>query len=237
MDNAREEFWRLADTERLSAEYGADRKLEWLSSAPVDALLDVCRQYRFFTESYPADLGLLVGRVPFGRLKSLLAEVLSEELGSGRPEEAHLELWDSFLRSLGVPSDAIPAAPEPRNALLLSAMRRSMLEETTAFTIGLRGMGGECLCQVYLTAMHEHLRRHPYVRANAETIDWRFWRIHVGEADISHRETVRAAVSEYMDLHPDSVEPLCAGYLAGKSTFDQFWENVYSSHCSSLRST
>jgi hypothetical protein len=80
-----QQFWKLADSSKTEAEFLADRKLKELQNLPIESLRNIFVQYRYFTIYYIADMALLVHRLPFGKLRSLLAEFLSEELGDGSP--------------------------------------------------------------------------------------------------------------------------------------------------------
>lgn len=44
-----ETFWRLADDNKVLAEYKVDRNLHYLRSAPPEILKKIFVQYRFFT--------------------------------------------------------------------------------------------------------------------------------------------------------------------------------------------
>src|ERR1043166_2318211 len=65
-------FWELADATRVQMEYVADRRLKWMQTAPLASVQRVLAQYRFFTIYYISDLALLVHRLPFSKLRSLL---------------------------------------------------------------------------------------------------------------------------------------------------------------------
>src|SRR5262245_57039718 len=52
------DFWWFADSERTAADYRVDRDLRYLRVAPLDVLRRIFVQYRFFTHSYIADLGI-----------------------------------------------------------------------------------------------------------------------------------------------------------------------------------
>ena len=88
-------------------------------------------------------------------------------------------------------------------------------------------MGGECLCQIYLTAMYKFITQNPYLQANQGAIDWEFWRIHIGEEDIHHRHQVRQAINEIVEQDPTCIANLAAGYQTAKSNWDSFWDNSY----------
>ena len=141
-----EQFWQLANDTRLETEYLTDQKLQYLQSAPLDVLQQICLQYRYFVRDYPNNLSILVSKIPYGNFKSLMAEILAEELGSGHFQRAHLNLWDNFLISIGIESQVLPDSLHPDNFKLLAELKQLTLDKPVGYVIGLCGMGGECLC-------------------------------------------------------------------------------------------
>lgn len=103
------------------------------------------------------------------------------------------------------------------------------------YVIGLWGMGGECLCQVYLTAVYKNLIKNPYIQENKEKIDWEFWKIHTGEADIRHRLLVRESINRILEANPDGVEELAQGYQNAKDLWETFWGNIFAGAKTSLK--
>ncbi|WP_428267389.1 iron-containing redox enzyme family protein [Haliangium sp.] len=224
------EFWRLADTAKTQTEYLANERLHRLADAPFDVLQKILIQYRYFTIFYITDLALLVAKLPFGELRSLLADFLNDELGNGDHDAAHERLYDNFLMSLGLDAQELDRDPNRANLRLLDTLQQRVTSEGPAYAVGLRGMGGECLCQIYLAAMHEHFSKNPAIRERAKDLDWVFWDIHTGEVDIAHREKLKAALHEYVLENPDELPELVRGYVDAKSIFEQFWENIYSDY-------
>ena len=224
----RDAFWRFADQAKEATETLAAQRMRTLVDAPVDVLRHVCLQYRFFTLHYIQDLALLLARLPFGGLRSLLAQILSEELGEGDPDKAHPAVYDRFLASIGVPAAQLERCL-PDNRATLETLTAEMTRRSAAFGVGLRGMGGECLCQTYLATMHAHLRAHPWVCANEARIDWDFWTIHAGEADIVHAELTRRAIDEYLCEAPDVLPDLAAGYERSIGAWNAFWAAIFDS--------
>ena len=222
----RQVFWEFADRAKEATEALAEQKMTVLAHLPVEALRQVCTQYRFFTIHYISDLALLLAKLPFGGLRSLLSEILAEELGDGDASKAHPAIYDRFLASIGV-------QPEQRercvaaNAAILSALTEELRRRSPAFGVGLRGMGGECLCQTYLSVMFEHLRMHPYMREHANEIDWEFWTIHTGEVDIVHGELTRQAIDDYLQHDPSVLPDLAQGYERSITAWNQFWQNIF----------
>jgi hypothetical protein len=228
-----QEFWKHAEAGRMEAEFLADEKLQTLQTLPMSALRRIFVQYRYFTIYYIADMALLVHRLPFGKLRSLLAEFLSEELGEGSAPDAHPNLYDAFLLSVG--ADLADCKAIPSNIALLEDISQRVVQESCAQGIGLRGLGGECLCQLYLAAMHLHFRRNPAIVAIADKIDWRFWEIHIGEIDILHRVRLRAAIDEEITQSPECEQEIRVGYERSKAAWDQFWTNIFEAEpCLSL---
>lgn len=150
-------FWNIADETRLETEYKVDKKLKFLQSASHEDLQNICLQYRYFTQDFPNNLAVLLAKTPQGNFKSLIGEIVSEELGEGNPERAHLRLYDNFLVSIGIPENILEKSLYPENATLLNEISQLTFRQSQAYGIGLVGMGGECLCQIYLSNMYDNV--------------------------------------------------------------------------------
>jgi hypothetical protein len=224
------EFWKLADSARTQTEYVADDKLLRLAEVPLRILQKIFVQYRYFTIFYIADLALLVAKLPFGELRSLLADFLNDELGNGDSKSAHERLYDNFLLSIGLDEQEIGLASNHKNLQLLRDLQDRVGTRSVAYSVGLRGMGGECLCQVYLAAMHSHFTRNPAICELKYRVNWKFWDIHTGEVDIAHREKLKTAIRSFVTQHPEHLRDLLQGYKDAKEIFDTFWDNIYSEH-------
>ena len=220
-------FWELARYSFDLAEHYADTALRSLATAELETLKYVLVQYRWFTGSYPGDLGVLVSKLPPSRLRSLIGELITEETGNGEPSQAHLVLYDSFLISMGVTADWVSKSTNPMCIALLDAMRYQLMQGSYAFGIGLRGMGGECLCHAYLKAMNHYLLKNPIVQElrSSGTIDWRFWDLHAGEHDEAHSLATRAHIAEV--IGPGEMGDLCEGYLHAESKWKIFWSLAF----------
>jgi heme oxygenase-like protein len=235
--SALEAFWARAELSKLEARFAVAREMDVLPRLPIQALRAIALQYRYFTQAFVTDLALLVVRCPQGRLRSLLGQLVDEELGRGDPEQAHLQLYDRFLDSIGAiepgtSADELRGRVHPRVRELLAELRDRTAHRSPFYAIGMRGMGGECVCGVYFSVMYIHLRKHPFIIEHAPNIDWRFWDIHAGHADVEHNHLVRAAVSELLldGKHPDAVSEVAAGYDHGTATWDEFWTTIYGDH-------
>jgi len=222
----RTSFWQFADEAKEATEALAERKMRALPHMPIEALRQFCTQYRFFTIDYISDLALLLARLPFGSLRSLLSQILAEELGEGDARAAHPVVYDRFLASTGVAREDLDR-PLPANRGILAGLTDELSTRSPAFGVGLRGMGGECLCQTYLSVMFEHLREHPYLQQHASEIDWEFWTIHTGEQDIIHGELTRQAVDDYIRREPEALRELAQGYERSIGAWNQFWQNIF----------
>lgn len=220
-------FWELADETRLQTEYIADERLRWLQVASLPSLQRVFAQYRFFTISYISDLALLVHRLPFGKLRSLLAEFLNDELGNADAGLSHPNLYDNFLLSIGMERSSFETCADSANLMLLDEISQLMVTESPEQGVGLRGLGGECLCQLYLEAMHGHFSKNPNITAIAKQIDWRFWDIHAGELDISHRIRLREAIDQAVASSSNVESDIRKGYEKSKHAWEAFWTNIF----------
>lgn len=220
-----DEFWQMADDSRLAAEYSASADLAWVSDASLTGLQRIFLEYRVFTDHYADDLALLVARTPRGPLKTMMSELVYEELGSGDHRESHIDMLERFIRSLGV--KRVDQPTDPRNLAVLAEMRRLLTDEPVIYGIALRGMGGECVCQVYLTELHRQLRQNPYCQTNNDAIDWQFWDVHAGEPDLAHNRMIRGGVNEFLERHPESLPTLIEGYQRSKTMLLEFFGNIY----------
>lgn len=221
-----QKFWEHADEAKVNTQYVSDSKIAFLKDASFDEIKKVCIQYRYFVERYPTFLGLLVAKLPDGELRSLMAEILAEELGSGNFKGAHIVWYDNFLRSLGITEEDINTSLYPENSQILGQIEEFCHSEPYEYVVGMVGMGGECLCQIYLTAMHKYLSQNKIMIEMGKQVDWTFWTYHIGEEDIKHRELVRAAISNAA-VDGKGVGNLFTGYSVGKSEWDRFWDNNY----------
>ena len=235
--SAVEAFWARAELNKLEAKFAVAKEMSALPHLSIEALRAITLQYRYFTQAFVTDLALLVARCPEGRLRSLLGQLVNEELGCGDPEEAHLQLYDRFLKSIGAiepgtSTSELRACVHPKVHELLTELRDRTVNRSMFYAIGMRGMGGECVCGVYFSVMHVHLRKHPFIIENEASIDWRFWDIHAGHADVEHNQLVRAAVAELLleGEHPYAVNEVAAGFDHGTATWDEFWTTVYGDH-------
>ena len=118
-----EQFWQLANDTRLETEYFTAQNLQYLQTAPIEALRQICLQYRYFVRDYPNNLSILVSKLPYGNLKSLMAQILAEELGSGQFQKTHLTLWDNFLKSIGIDLQVLEDSLHPNNFKLLAELK------------------------------------------------------------------------------------------------------------------
>jgi hypothetical protein len=231
---ALETFWERATIKKLEARFAVAREMDVLPRLPVQSLRAITLQYRYFTQSFATDLADLVARCPQGSLRSLLGRLVSEELGDGDPSRSHLALYDRFLESIGAiergeSAQRLGERVHPKVQDLLAGLHERTLHRSPFYGIGMRGMGGECICGVYFSVMHVHLRQHPFVLEHQERIDWTFWDIHAGHADVEHHELVRAAVAELLRERgeADAVDQVQAGFDYGTSVWEAFWSTLY----------
>jgi hypothetical protein len=221
-------FWQLANITQSSEQYRIDKNLQYLNIAPLAVLKKIFIQYRFFTQYYITDLALLISKLPFGNLKTILADILYEELGNGDATNAHPQLYDCFLESIGISELEMEQADEYCISNL-KTIQSSLINQSWAYGVGLRGMGGECLCQIYLATMHTYFSKNPLIVAKQKEIDWRFWDIHIGEVDLHHQKIVKDAIDELIIRQPETMHDLISGYLESKKAWDLYWAQIYQS--------
>jgi hypothetical protein len=164
--------------------------------------------------------------MPSGTLRTVLAEILYEELGNGDLSFEHPRLYDDFLESIGVPKSALNDA-DIACVQYLKNVQKSLIKESWSYGVGLRGMGGECLCQVYLATMHEYFSTNPVIVEIQDKIAWKFWDIHIGEVDLHHQEIVRSAINECMIAHPEIITDLTNGYVQSLQAWDDYWGEIF----------
>jgi len=228
MNEAQNIFWDLVDQTKMTEKYRIDKNLQYLKVAPLNVLKNIFIQYRFFTHYYISDLGILISKMPFGKLKSILAEILNDELGNGKSKAAHPILYDNFLRSLGIKNEELQYESPTCMPYLLS-VQNSLNKNSWAYGVGLRGMGGECLCQIYLSTMHEYFSKNPEIEKIKQNLEWEFWDIHIGEIDLHHQTIVKNAISEIILEYPDFTKDLFDGYIESKTAWDEFWSQIFKS--------
>jgi len=226
-----DDFRRVADELQDTTIAHADDLFALVERADPQKLLSLLTQYRFFTIYYIPDLAILIARLRDGKLRSFLGSILSDELGHGDPAKAHPRLYDDFLRTIGAERDLDGLALK-ENVVLLDAVRGKLLDprRSTAYGVGLRGMGGECVCQIYLTKLYERLLRNPHVEAMRPRVDWRFWDLHAGEHDREHRHETRHQIHGELVLPSDEARAdLGRGYLESMVAWRRFWTNIFES--------
>jgi hypothetical protein len=235
-----EAFWDRAAISKLEAKFVVAKEMEAIPRLSLQQLRAIAFQYRYFTQAFATDLAVLIARCPEGSLRSLLGRLLNEELGEGNPEAAHMSLYDRFLHSIGaIEAGTSPAQlrdqVHPRVGALLHELRDRTAHHPLLYAIGMRGVGGECVCGVYFSVMHVHLRQHPFIVQHESQIDWSFWDIHAGHADLEHNELVRSAVKAFVHDNAGSpgVAELSDGFDYGTATWDAFWSTVYTEHIGS----
>jgi hypothetical protein len=219
------EFWKMAGAAWSTARHLADRNVQGLATADLPRLRSVLIQYRWFTSYFTGDLAVLVYKLPPSSLRTLLGQFVAEELGMGDPSQAHPAMYDRFLIGLGVTPEQLETQADPRNLALLADMREKLLSQPYMYGVGLRGMGAECLCQVYLEAVHHYLLKNPEVASRRKSLDWTFWDIHASEADQMHGEMTRQYIERLAT--EDNIPQLAAGYIEAERMFMQFWSHAY----------
>lgn len=227
-----EQFWQLTDEVQTDTLKHAESLFAFVETAPPASLISLLIEYRFYTIYYTTDLAILLSRMSDGSLRSFLAEVLYEELGDGDASLTHPRLYDDFLNSLNLTDVDLDSQALPANIKLMEDIRSALTnpDNSSIYGVGLRGMGGECVCQVYLAQLYEHLIKNPYIIENKEKIDWRFWDLHCGDHDIEHRIKTRRLIHEEIVMSDNgALAELGRGYSDSMQSWQSFWANVFDS--------
>ena len=222
-----EDFWHRADADALRMKYSLDVNLNVLQALPAADLRQLLLEYYAFTDRYTEDLGILLGRLGEGQLKDTLGDILEDEQGRGADLRSHRRLYSDFLVSLGIPAARVIDYRNAANLSILDQVTSRLRTCSLPFAIGARGMGGECLCQIYLEVMYEKFIKNPSVAAEKDRIEWEFWEIHTGPVDQVHRERTREAISSFFTDRPGDVEELSKGFEYGLGSWDAFWRNAF----------
>ena len=226
------EFWSATEDSVVAEEIVARDRLGRLASCSIQEMILLFRHYRLFTMRHIDDLAIVVSRLPFSPFKAFLGSVLNAEFGMGTRDgfaNNHVALLDAFLVSLGARKEFCqdPDFELPANLALLDGLSRQVQRESLAYSIGLRGMGAECLCQVYLTAIFELSEKNPAFIERRPSLDLRFDAFHRGPVAVEHRIQIRDCIAELVLREPNSLEQLKAGYERARQSFDEFFENIY----------
>lgn len=227
-----QEFWQVADELQERTLEHAEDLFAYVEEAEPEQLISILTQYRFFTIYYIPDLAILIARLKDGRLRTFLADILSDELGYGDASQAHPRLYDDFLETLGVKDRDLDGLAIKENVDLLDHARGDLMDpsKSSTYGVGLRGMGGECVCQIYLARLYEHVIKNPYIEENKPSIDWKFWELHVGEHDIEHRLKTRQLINEEVVAKGSKrIGDLGRGYFDSMVSWSSFWNNIFAS--------
>ena len=144
-------------------------------------------------------------------------------------ENNHVALLDAFMVSLGASQEfcASPALELAPNLALLDDITGKVQHESINYAVGLRGMGAEFLCQVYLTAIFDLSEQNPHFLARKDELDLRFEQLHRGPVEAEHRIQMRDWIAELSMRDIESLEELKAGYEYGRRSFHTFFDNIY----------
>lgn len=227
---AADQFWNHADELQQRTLEHAEDLFAFAEIADPHQLFTLLLQYRFFTIYYIPDLAILIARMGDGRLRSFFADILSDELGYGDPLKAHPRLYDDFLNSIKVADQDFDGLALKSNIELLDGIRRKLIDQDSDINVavGLRGMGGECVCQVYLARFYHHIIKNPHIKSRHKQIDWRFWDLHVGEHDIEHRIKTREIIhEEILSQGTGALTGLWNGYYESMVSWSAFWTNIF----------
>jgi len=227
-----EAFWQATEDFAVAEEISAQDSLQRLATCNLDEMILLFRHYRLFTIQHIDDLAIVFSRLPFGELKAFFSKVLYEEFGmetEGGFANNHVHLLDSLMVSMGADRGfcSDPTVELPSNLELLNDITDQCLNASLPFAVGLRGMGTECLCQVYLTTIFNMVEKNPIFIANKDKLDLRFEQLHRGEVERLHRVHMREMIASLIRDNPEQLPELVEGYKKAQESFHVFFENIY----------
>ena len=199
IENEIRRFWDQTDKTAVAEEIHAQDSLRRLADCSREEMLLLFRHYRLFTIRHIDDLCWVLARLPFSEFKAFLSKVLFEEFGMETEQgykNNHVHLLDAFMVTLGADQSFCqdPELELKSNRKLLDELTTQVKENSIAYAIGLRGMGTECLCQVYLTTIFNMAEKNPYFIKNKPHLDLRFEQLHRGPVEIEHRVDRKSVV-------------------------------------------
>lgn len=218
----RQDFWTIIDQDKMIKDLSNDEKINIFKHLDLETLARILHQYRFIVDHHANHLAILISLMSQSPVKSFFGEILYEEIGNGEFEKSHLRLFDNFLQSL--PKYNSNQQINPQVEKLLEDYHSHIFSHNLNYGIGLAGLGTECICQMYLTALFEQLKQNPKIKAIDNKIDWEFWLIHVGEVDINHRTKMRNMISKLVENKENDSKDIVQGYF--KSV--RFWDELFS---------
>ncbi len=226
------QFWEQTDKAKVAEEIYAQDSLRRLSYCSKEEMLLLFRHYRLFTIRHIDDLCWVLARLPFSEFKAFVSKVLFEEFGMETEqgyESNHVHLLDAFMVSLGADQSFCedPELELESNMNLLDELTTRVKKNSIAYAIGLRGMGTECLCQVYLTTIFNMVEKNPYFIKNKHMLDLRFEQLHRGPVEIEHRVKMRERIMDIICKGPYLLPELKDGYECARSSFHKFFANIY----------
>ncbi len=227
-----EAFWQATEDFAVAEEITAKDSLQRLATCNIDEMILLFRHYPLFTIRHIDDLGIVFSRLPFGELKAFFSKVLFEEFGmesEGGFANNHVHLLDSLMVSMGADEAFCrdPSVELSSNMALLDDISDDCSNKSLAFAIGLRGMGTECLCQVYLTTIFNLVEINPIFDAKKDTLDLRFEQLHRGEVERLHRINMREMIANLIKENPEQLPEIMAGYQKAQASFHLFFANIY----------
>lgn len=220
-------FWEVVDKLQDSTLNKSKKLFALVERADMRTLQAILVQYKLFTVYYISDLALLIEKLEDGAIRSFLASILYDKLGCGDHNMAHPNLYDNFLVSIGVDKKLLNRHKFQDNIKLLDEDRRLLVQNRPEYGVGLRGMGGECVCQVYLSMLHEHMVLNPNIATIKNNIDWMFWDLHIGDHDIKHRLETRNIINREIVHNSNSLHDLGSAYKQSMLSWENFWNNIF----------
>ncbi len=218
------EFWDWVEATKQDAEENMPKEFSWLSEVSETGMQQAAIQFHSFIWFYTYDLAKIIGKLPHSPLRTLVAEILSEELGDGDFSRSHLHLWEKFVYSLGVDHNKDIKSLVHKDVFnIVNAQSDRIGEVSLHQALGLRGIIGECVCETYLKSLHINLVKNPLWAEKGEEINTLFWHIHLDGGDEEHNQMVIDGVSDYAKDDPVILQEIADGYIEAMEIWKIYW--------------
>ncbi len=222
-----DELWDLVEQEKKNAKTVAIQSLECIESLSGEDLGNVFIHYEHFLSSYPKNLAFLISNLPSGLLQTSLSSILSDELGNGNLKNNHRNLLKDFTKNfIGENYQAFfekASSPSSLGVSLSTFLENQTRTRTTSFGVGMIGMGGECVCELYLGQFYQQFTRNLAFIDKKPVVDMKFWEIHLNKEEAEHEDIVVRGVNDYLSNNPQYISEVAQGFLCNAMVWKDFW--------------
>ncbi|MDY7020251.1 MAG: iron-containing redox enzyme family protein [Cyanobacteriota bacterium] len=219
-----QDFWQAIDNSKFSRNLSEDSRIQTLNKLPISRLIKVLEQYSYVTQIHAQSLECVVNAIKPGKLKELLTEIWWEETGNGDPSQSHYNLLKDFLFGLNQSQGGkmLENKIHPQIESLIKGYEQDLNTYSTHVTVGMAGMGTECICGPILEEIWAQTKVNQDLEHILPKLNLEFWEIHTGEVDHSHADRMRNAIDLEIADNPTSASQVLQGYQLSV----KFWDDL-----------